>query len=194
MSRARPQIPPPGQRGCIFAVLLAISALAALFGLRRPAAEGVPADPRSLAAGHELRDLTLRQAVMALGLLIGAVLVMAIAVTGFEALVLGPNGHFWPITAIVDDKPNVQPPPAPQLETANGQVLEELHTKEDALLNHYTWIDQKAGTVRIPIDRAMELVLQRGLPVQSGPAGAAAGHLTRPESSSSGRMQEGTIP
>jgi len=33
-------------------------------------------------------------------------------------------------------------------------------------LNSYDWIDQKAGTVRIPIDRAMQLLAQRGLPTR----------------------------
>jgi hypothetical protein len=31
----------------------------------------------------------------------------------------------------------------------------------------YDYIDQKAGTVRIPIDRAMDLIAQRGLPVRT---------------------------
>ena len=34
------------------------------------------------------------------------------------------------------------------------------------LLNSYGWVDPKAGVVRIPIDRAMDLLLQKGLPVR----------------------------
>ncbi len=30
---------------------------------------------------------------------------------------------------------------------------------------NYTWVDESKGTVRIPIERAMELIAQRGLPV-----------------------------
>jgi hypothetical protein len=56
--------------------------------------------------------------------------------------------------------------PTPRLETDDGnQDLTELHGREDLLLNHYSWIDRSAGTVRIPIERAMELIAQRGLPV-----------------------------
>ena len=56
--------------------------------------------------------------------------------------------------------------PAPRLVTDNGnQNVADLHSKENLLLNHYSWIDQSKGAVRIPIERAMDLVAQRGLPV-----------------------------
>ncbi|QMV18606.1 hypothetical protein GOB94_07850 [Granulicella sp. 5B5] len=56
--------------------------------------------------------------------------------------------------------------PTPRLETDDGnQDTADLHAKEDLLLDNYsTSNDIPAGTVRIPIERAMELVLQRGLP------------------------------
>jgi hypothetical protein len=56
--------------------------------------------------------------------------------------------------------------PTPRLELDDGnQDLTELHGREDLLLDHYTWVDKPGGAVRIPIDRAMELIAQRGLPV-----------------------------
>ena len=56
--------------------------------------------------------------------------------------------------------------PAPRLLTDDGHAsVADLHARENLLLNHYTWIDQSKGTVRIPIDRAMELIAQQGLPV-----------------------------
>ena len=56
--------------------------------------------------------------------------------------------------------------PTPRLELDDGnQDLADLHEREDLLLNYYSWIDRSKGTVRIPIDRAMELIVQRGLPV-----------------------------
>jgi hypothetical protein len=47
-----------------------------------------------------------------------------------------------------------------------------MHQKEDLLLDHYTWVDKSQGKVRIPIERAMELIVQRGLPVAPAPAPA----------------------
>lgn len=60
--------------------------------------------------------------------------------------------------------------PTPRLQLDNGdQDLADLHEREDLLLNYYSWIDRSKGTVRIPIERAMELIAQRGLPVAPAP-------------------------
>jgi len=59
---------------------------------------------------------------------------------------------------------NVTEFPKPRLEVQPGAELSTLRAAEDADLNSYGWIDQKTGTVRIPIDRAMQLLLERGLP------------------------------
>jgi hypothetical protein len=45
------------------------------------------------------------------------------------------------------------------------QDVADLHAREDLLLNNYSWVDESQGKVRIPIERAMELLAQRGLPV-----------------------------
>ena len=56
--------------------------------------------------------------------------------------------------------------PTPRLQTDDGnQDVTDLHQREDLLLDNYSWADQSQGKVRIPIDRAMELIAQRGLPV-----------------------------
>jgi hypothetical protein len=56
--------------------------------------------------------------------------------------------------------------PTPRLQTDDGnQDVADLHARENLLLDNYSWIDQKSGKVRIPIERAIELIAQRGLPV-----------------------------
>jgi hypothetical protein len=62
--------------------------------------------------------------------------------------------------------------PTPQLQMDDGnQDVVDLHDREDLLLDHYTWVNQQQGTVRIPIGQAMQIIAQRGLPVvQGGPA------------------------
>jgi len=56
--------------------------------------------------------------------------------------------------------------PTPRVQTDDGnQDVANLHARESLLLDHYSWIDRKSGKVRIPIERAMELIAQRGLPV-----------------------------
>jgi hypothetical protein len=59
--------------------------------------------------------------------------------------------------------------PTPQLQMDDGdQDVVNLHNREDLLLDHYTWVNQQQGTVRIPIGEAMQIIAQRGLPVASG--------------------------
>ena len=56
--------------------------------------------------------------------------------------------------------------PAPRVQTDDGnQDVTDLHLREDLLLDNYSWADVSQSKVRIPIERAMELLAQRGLPV-----------------------------
>src|SRR5690242_15878253 len=53
--------------------------------------------------------------------------------------------------------------PSPQVN--DGEELKALRATEEAALTTYGWVDSKNGIVHIPIDRAIDLVLQRGFPV-----------------------------
>ncbi len=57
--------------------------------------------------------------------------------------------------------------PSPQLETDERTQLEKIRQYENQVLSTYDYVDQNAGTVRIPIERAMDLIAQRGLLVRS---------------------------
>jgi hypothetical protein len=54
--------------------------------------------------------------------------------------------------------------PEPRLEQNERLEIKDFRLKEEQTLNTYGWVDEKAGVVHIPIERAMELVAQRGLP------------------------------
>ncbi len=56
--------------------------------------------------------------------------------------------------------------PDPRLETDERTQLNDIRLAEEQKLNSYDWVDQKAGTVRIPVERAMDILVQRGLPVR----------------------------
>jgi hypothetical protein len=72
--------------------------------------------------------------------------------------------------------------PSPRLQTDDGyQEITDIHAKEDLLLENYSWVNQSNGTVRIPIERAMELIAERGLPVA-------------PEATSTPVMAEDSVP
>ena len=55
-------------------------------------------------------------------------------------------------------------PPEPRLQTNPRQDMRDLRESEDERLTTFGWVDRNAGVVRIPIDEAMKLTLQRGLP------------------------------
>jgi hypothetical protein len=60
--------------------------------------------------------------------------------------------------------------PTPRLQGDDGdRDTADLHAREDLLLENYSWVDRSKGTVRIPIERAMELIAERGFPVEQKP-------------------------
>jgi hypothetical protein len=63
-------------------------------------------------------------------------------------------------------------PSGPQLQPNPPVDLERLRREEDDYLSSYGWVDQREGLVHIPIERAIELMAERGLPARSSrPAG-----------------------
>lgn len=55
---------------------------------------------------------------------------------------------------------------APMLESDERGQFKDFLLKQEDELNSYGWIDQQAGVAHIPIERAMDLVVERGLPVR----------------------------
>jgi hypothetical protein len=62
-------------------------------------------------------------------------------------------------------------PPEPLLQVSPTADWVEMLQRERAILNSYRWVDRSKGIVHIPIERAMELLAQRGLPAEQ-PDGA----------------------
>jgi len=60
---------------------------------------------------------------------------------------------------------------APMLETNERGQFRDFLMNQEKQLRSYGWVDEKDGVARIPIERAMELIVQRGLPVY--PQGSA---------------------
>ena len=65
--------------------------------------------------------------------------------------------------------------PDPRLEENERQEINQFRLGEEEVLNSYGWVDQPKGVVHIPIERAMELTAQRGLPTR--PPAAATEHV-----------------
>jgi len=155
--------------------------------------------------GYELTDVNVGGTLVFVAGLLGSVLVLfvfcfVLAKVYYRAIEKndGPADH-WHQTQISDSmRPPQQPVqgmvanpeikqqqvqaltetfPQPRMEDDDGnQETADLHAREDLLLEHTSAVDGKAGVVRIPIGRAMELLAQRGLAV--APQAAAAAPMT----------------
>ena len=64
--------------------------------------------------------------------------------------------------------------PDPKLEEDERGQLNGIITNEQNRLYTYGWVDENAGTVHIPIERAMDLIVERGLPVRAPDANGDA--------------------
>jgi hypothetical protein len=120
------------------------------------------------AARHEESDVNVRGVLgFAAGLLVTAVLIqfmvwlLFVYFSGREAARVAPE---YPLAA----GEQTRVPPEPRLQTNPREDLRALRAREDAVLNSYGWVDKTAGVVRIPIDEAIRLTVQRGLPVRQG--------------------------
>jgi hypothetical protein len=65
----------------------------------------------------------------------------------------------------------VKEPPAPHLQTQPFKDIYQMRQHEAERLSTYGWVDKGTGVTRLPINRAIELILERGVPArQGGPA------------------------
>jgi hypothetical protein len=67
----------------------------------------------------------------------------------------------------------VRLPPGPRLQPKPEDEMAALHERQLRLLTSYGWVDREAGTVRVPIERAMAELAAGGLPAAEPAAGAA---------------------
>jgi hypothetical protein len=65
--------------------------------------------------------------------------------------------------------------PSPKLEEDERTQLNGIRMEEENTLYSYGWVNEQQGIVRIPIERAMDLLVQRGLPVRPQTEGNAPG-------------------
>lgn len=112
---------------------------------------------------YEKRDVSPRAILyVGLGIIISAIIIH-FAVWWLFGLFNESEAHKGkPPATLVNTKR--QPPPAPRLQTNAPADLQEMRAHEKALLESYGWVDQGRGIVHIPVERAIDLLVERGLP------------------------------
>jgi hypothetical protein len=82
--------------------------------------------------------------------------------------------------------------PSPRLEIDERTELNGDRIAEEEKLNSYGYVDQKAGTLRIPIERAMDLIAQRGLPVHAQSSAQSPEMHDATKAKTTGKMKKGS--
>jgi hypothetical protein len=129
-------------------------------------------------AGYEKRDASI-STLLQFGFWLAVVIVvtlfsMAWAFNYFSKIApLGP-----PAAPSAVANPNARElPPGPMVQAHPHEDLVDFCQQQERAVNTYGWVDRPTGIVRIPVSRAMDLVLAQGLPTRpasEAPTGAAA--------------------
>lgn len=118
--------------------------------------------------GHETTDVNVRPlakyAVVLVLTIAGSMVLMWVLFQFYQGMPVREGGPVSPLTT------ERVPPPRPRLQTmeTQGEDLTANRASERETLTTYGWVDKKAGIVRIPVQRAMDLAIERNL-VKSSP-------------------------
>src|SRR5439155_927830 len=110
---------------------------------------------------HERTDINPKYIAAFAAILVCVTLVLYV-------LVWGVFDHFAARVSPAPARPSLEGEPqvfpSPRLQVDPQQDLEQLRRRERELLDRYGWVDRDAGIVRIPIERAIDIVSEKGLP------------------------------
>jgi hypothetical protein len=123
-------------------------------------------DAEAAGRGHEGYDVRLRPLIIcgvSLAALAGlSLLAMWLLFGYFAARQMRSQADLHPLLE------TPQLPPEPRLQVSPQLDARVILSHERAILSSYGWVDRQAGIVRIPIEQAIELLTERGLPARQG--------------------------
>jgi hypothetical protein len=139
--------------------------------------------------GHEQSDANIRAIVqMGIGLAVLTIAALLLMWGLFRYFAASEAKSEPPPSPMAETRPL---PPPPRLQVEPEIDLEHLRATEDEKLNAPpSWVNRQAGVVRIPIDRAMELIVERGLPVRLENATRGRGDAATRRAMSQGLPEE----
>jgi hypothetical protein len=132
---------------------------------------------------HDDRDINVRAITIFAGAMLVSALVIHIGLWVMnDRLLDAERAAHGPVMPMAAER--AKGPPAPRLQANPVADLRAYRAAENERLRSYGWVDQARGVVHIPIERAIDLVAERGLP--SRPPVAPAPGLAQPTESSLG--------
>jgi hypothetical protein len=121
---------------------------------------------RAREEGYEPSDLRIGGVLLVVG---GSLAVLALTGLALWGMVLwfAAESERPSVTSV--ERARIETPP-PLLQSAPKTDLAEFRAHEEAMLQSWHWVDQTAGVAQIPIERAMQLLVERGWPQPDRPA------------------------
>jgi len=115
------------------------------------------------AVRHETRDVNARAlALIVLGGCVGATLVFLAMAALFGVYRAAEDSADSPPSPLMT--PESTRPAEPHLEVDTARSLQALRQAQQERLQSYGWVDRKAETVRVPLERAIDRIVEHGLP------------------------------
>lgn len=108
-------------------------------------------------AGHEHREASVR-------LIVSSLAGLAVVTFFVFVLVVGVFRYFYDVNKTGEARREPVIPPRPRIEVAPYEELQQMRVRENHILNTYAWVNKDGGVVRVPIDRAIDLLATKGLP------------------------------
>ena len=121
--------------------------------------------------GYERRDTQVKVLAWLLAALLGATLVVLLLMKALFGYLASREDRRQPAPSTLAGTRN-SIPPEPRLQNTPFDELRRMRAEEDAALASYGWVDRKAGIVRIPIERALEIASRGGVTGESAPDSA----------------------
>lgn len=120
-------------------------------------------DTAHAGGGHEQRDVSYPPLVLT-SCILGAIVFLSFVTMWWLLSFLADMEmrKTGPLSAVAAAERRVSPP-APQLQVDPLKDMDDLLAAEDAILETYGWVDKSAGVARLPIDKALAIVAEKGL-------------------------------
>lgn len=115
---------------------------------------------------YEIRDVNTRVILYFVAVLFVVLVITLVSMRGLfgyfsETQNLGPGASPFDNSRTL--------PPAPRLQVQPAEDLDQMRQTQEQILNSYGWEDKASGTVRVPIDRAMDMLIEHKLPLRQNP-------------------------
>jgi hypothetical protein len=131
---------------------------------------GLKAGPDAVAAGHETGEVPARPVAVFILVIAAASVVVFLAMLATFRFFAGVEDRKNPPMPPLEAAGQGRLPPEPRLQITPRLDYLAFKAGQDSVLGSYGWVDRDSGLVRIPIERAIRILSEQGLPERSGRA------------------------